>query len=103
MAYIIRLTPSAIKDIKVAKEWYNDQKAGLGNIFIAYFRERIESLQNTQVVYQKIYREVSALKMKKFPFTIYGIYNLPEQTIDIIAVLHNKQNVLKELQLRINK
>ena len=54
------LRPRAERDIQSAYEWYESQRAGLGNEFLAALRERLEAVrghpESSPVIYRGIRR-----------------------------------------------
>ena len=76
-------------EIADAYEWYEEQKTGLGEIFLKAFEKAIGTIQkspdgNTQV---KQYRQ---FPIKNFPFVI--LYEISNETMFIDAVFHTSRN-----------
>ena len=78
-----------IKDLEIAKEFYEKQSFGLGRYFLDSILSDIESLWLYAGIHQK-YFGFYRLLSKKFPFAIY--YDIQKETAVIVAVLDLRQN-----------
>jgi len=67
MSYSIELTEDARKDAAEAVKWYNEQRKGLGDIFVRYLNESLEKISISPQAYKKIYKQVRQASLSKFP------------------------------------
>ncbi len=56
--YIITFKSEVYDDIKVAYDWYESQRVGLGEDFLLTLEESYAKIVKTPKLYQKIYRSV---------------------------------------------
>ena len=82
-----RRLPSAVADIIAAAEWYDDQREGLGDDFVAEVDEAIRSLAQTALLYGVRYADVRCARLKRFkPYGIF--YYLWQEEIIVFSVFH---------------
>lgn len=80
----IRLLPEAERELEIGADFYESQRAGLGEYVNHCLASDIESLKlyaGIHEQYRGFYRSLS----KRFPFSIY--YKLIGDTVDSYAVL----------------
>ena len=88
----IRILPNAEKDLELGASFYESQREGLGEYFIASLISDIESLKLFAGIHEQ-YRGFHRSISKRFPFAIY--YRVETETVDIYAVLDCRQNPKK--------
>jgi len=81
------LRPRAERDIQSAYEWYESQRAGLGNEFLTGLRERLEAVRGYPESSPVIYRRIRRAVVSRFPYLIFYVAR-PER----VAVLHHARN-----------
>jgi plasmid stabilization system protein ParE len=84
------LRPRAERDIQSAYEWYESQRAGLGNEFLAALRERLEAVRGHPESSPVIYRGIRRAVVSRFPYLIF--YVARSERIAVLAVLHHARN-----------
>ena len=92
--YRIIFLLEAIDDIEGASRWYADKQEGLDSKFKDNILSAIERLQSDKVVYKSIYRGLSRIFVKRFPYTVYFKKKKENKEIIIFGVLHMKQSRL---------
>ncbi|MBI2730850.1 MAG: type II toxin-antitoxin system RelE/ParE family toxin [Sphingobacteriales bacterium] len=100
MTLPVALTAEAINDITEIVKWYDEQQSDLGNVFIEHLHLAFNSITATPSAFQRYYRNVRKIVLKKFP---YFVLFRKEKTIIIIhAVFHTRRNP-ETILLRIKK
>ena len=84
------LRPRAERDIQSAYEWYESQRAGLGNEFLAALRERLEAVRSHPESSPVIYRGIRRAVVSRFPYLIF--YIARQERVAVLAVLHHARN-----------
>ena len=84
------LRPRAERDIQSAYEWYESQRAGLGNEFLTGLRERLEAVRGHPESSPVIYRGIRRAVVSRFPYLIFYVAR-PER-VTVLAVLHHARN-----------
>ena len=102
MNFQVKITEYAKNDLKIAYEFYDFQKTGLGKYFLDIILSEIELLEVYGCLHQKIFGYHRMIS-KKFPFGIYYECDKKEKIIYIIAILDlrkNPKSIEKYLQKR---
>jgi plasmid stabilization system protein ParE len=84
------LRPRAENDIQTAFEWYESQRAGLGDQFLAAVRERLAAIRNFPEASPVVYRDIRRAVVSRFPYLIF--YLVRPERITVLAVLHHARN-----------
>ena len=66
------LRPRAQNDLRSAFEWYESQRPGLGESFLAAVEERLESIAAFPDANRIIYRQIRRAVVSRFPYLIFG-------------------------------
>ena len=73
------IRPEAQADLLDAREWYNRQRAGLGNQFVGAVEE-----------YACTMKSVRRGKIRRFPYVVY--YRVLDDRTEVLAVLHGSRD-----------
>ena len=92
--YKIELTRLATFEIFEAYDWYELQKAGLGEDFLVELDKFYQTLQTNPKTYSYYKKPIREGKVKRFPYTV--VYEIFETTIIIYSVFMAKQNPVKK-------
>ena len=93
MTYRIRVIPEAKREIKKAKEWYENKSLGLGQTFTDEVKKAIRPLSNPQLDHKPVFTTHRRMLLPKFPYTVYYKRDEKRLLVRIIAILHNKQSL----------
>lgn len=88
------VTNKAIKDIEIAKKWYDEQQEYLGSKFADCIFKSFNEIQQQSLSFPNKYKYTREMYIKKFPYTI--IYSIEENIIFILRVFHCKINPNKK-------
>ncbi len=91
MAYRIIVSPGAQKEIENAIDYYALYSTDAPVNFIAGLKEVYTSLE-TNPFYRVRYKNIRALKIKRFQHSIYFEINETQNTIRVLSCFHNKRN-----------
>jgi len=91
MAYKILVSPLAQKEIENAIDYYALYSSDAPVNFIAFLKEAYATLE-TNPFFRVRYKNVRALKIKRFPHSIYFVINESQNTIRVLSCFHNKRN-----------
>ena len=86
----IEFKPEVYDDIKIAYDWYESQRVGLGEDFLLTLEESYAKIVRTPKLYQLIYKTVRRKLVRRFPYGVF--FTLRDDKIIVIAVLHTKSN-----------
>lgn len=88
--YTIRIKPVAVQMAKNAYDWYEEQKEGLGNLFLSELSRCYTKLEKNPLFYQKLKKNYRHLVLNKFPYVL--IFEIIEYEIIIFAVFHTSRS-----------
>jgi plasmid stabilization system protein ParE len=91
MAYKIIVSPRAQKEIENAIDYYALYSVDAPVNFISALREAYSTLE-TNPFYRVRYKNVRALRIKRFPHSLYFIINEEINTVRVVSCFHNKRN-----------
>lgn len=90
---------SAIIDLANAANWYEEQRAGLKELFFAEWERVQKHIENAPFANVKFKRHFRQCRMMRFPYVI--LYEIEGQKIIIYSVIHTSRN--PKLRLRHRK
>jgi len=88
--YSIRFLSEAADDLEQIIEWYENKEPGLGRRFEANVFVAAERLQSNIVIYRPLFRGLSRIFVKRYPYVVY--FKKYHHAIVIYAILHMKQS-----------
>ena len=91
MVYKIIVSPRAQKEIENAIDYYAMYSVDAPLNFIASLKEAYETLENNPF-FRLRYKNVRALKIKKFSHSLYFIIYEDKNTVRVLSCFHNKRN-----------
>jgi len=91
MVYKIIVSPRAQKEIENAIDYYALYSADAPANFIIVLKEAYATLK-INPFFRVRYKNVRALRLKRFPHSIYFVINENQKTIRILSCFHNKRN-----------
>ena len=91
---IVRVEAEA--DMVAAKAWYESQKPGLGDRFVAAVSKVFERITEFPELYAPFWRDVRFVRVKRFPYVVY--YRHATDRVIVLAVLHGSrhQSILED-------
>jgi plasmid stabilization system protein ParE len=88
MRTIVR--PAAAADIDEAYLWYQAQRAGLGEEFLAAAQAAIAAIAAHPEKYPVIRRDTRRVLLRRFPYGIY--YRIYDDLVVVVACMHGRRN-----------
>lgn len=90
MAYRLRFSGRAVREVGEAYEWYEAQSPGLGSEFSIAFELQIKRLEQVPLLYPEIVPDVRRTLLPRFPYGVF--YVVRNDLVHILAVIHNARN-----------
>ena len=84
------LRPRAERDIQSTFEWYESQRSGLGDEFLASLREKLETVRSFPEAFPVLYRNVRRAVVSRFPYVVF--YLVQPTRVAVLAVVHQSRN-----------
>ncbi len=90
MAFRLRFSTRALREIGEARAWYEIQSAGLGEEFIAAMELQLKRLEQAPLLYIEVIPKVRRALLPRFPYGLF--YIVQEDLVHVLAVLHDARN-----------
>jgi plasmid stabilization system protein ParE len=84
------LEPEAEQDITDAYDWYEEQRAGLGERFLASVAESLEQIARAPRAHPIVERNVRRMLLRTFPYSV--LYRDSGDTLFVVACFHGKRD-----------
>jgi toxin ParE1/3/4 len=84
------LIDEAEQDIADAYAWYEQQRPGLGDDYLAAIRAATKLVQAEPHVHPRVQGEIRRLLVKRFPYSI--LYREESERVVVVAVFHAKRD-----------
>ena len=82
-------------EIEEAATWYEEQKIGLGELFLEAFEKSIEKIQKSPSAFTLV-KHHRQFPVKYFPFVI--LYEIVDETLFIDAVFHTSRDPKEKIR-----
>lgn len=86
------LRPAAAADIEEAFLWYERQRAGLGEEFLAAVRSAFDNIVTHPTRYPVIHRNTRRVLVHRFPYQIF--YRVYDEVVVVVACMHGRRDPL---------
>lgn len=90
MAYRLKFSGRAVREIGEAFDWYEEQSKGLGSEFELAFELQLKRLEQVPLLYTEIIPGVRRTLLPRFPYSIF--YTVKNDSVHVLAVIHNSRN-----------
>ena len=90
MAFHLKFSLRALREIGEAQEWYELQSPGLGEEFIAAMELQLKRLEQAPLLYAEVIPRVRRALLPRFPYGLF--YAVQDNLIHVLAVLHDARN-----------
>jgi toxin ParE1/3/4 len=84
------IRPRAETDLREAKNWYENQRAGLGAEFVANIDATIRRLIRDPLRYPVYYRGFRRVLARRFPYKLF--YRVDDDRIIVFRILHVRRD-----------
>ncbi len=89
MAYRLKVSSRATREIGEAREWYENQLSGLGEEFINTLEIRLTQLPLSPLSHKEILPGIRRFLLPRFPYAVF--YTVQADLVHILAVLHERR------------
>lgn len=90
MSRRLRIRPAASADVRAARQWYEDQRPGLGDRFYGVIRAAIVRIHALPFAHPVVYRDIHRVALQRFPYSIF--YRVNTQVVTILRIIHQKRD-----------
>ncbi len=90
MAYRLKFSVRAVREIGEAYEWYEAQSRGLGLEYQAAMELQVRRLEQAPLLYPEILPGIRRTLLSRFP---YGVFYVDRNDlVHVLAVVHNARD-----------
>ncbi len=82
--------PAAAADIEEAYRWYEQQRAGLGEEFLAAVDSILGAIVAHPTTYPVIHREARRALLRRFPYAVF--FRSYGETVVVLACMHGRRD-----------
>jgi plasmid stabilization system protein ParE len=79
-----------VDDLGSARDWYDSQLQGLGDLFIQRFEERLRAIAAAPRSFPTVVESVRRAPLNQFPYGVF--YEHDADQVVVVAVLHFKRS-----------
>jgi plasmid stabilization system protein ParE len=87
VAYRLKFSSRAAREVGAAYEWYEAQSPGLGLEFELAFELQLKRLEQVPLLYPEVVSGVRRTLLPRFPYGVF--YVIRGDLVHILAVIHN--------------
>lgn len=84
------LTAAGEADVEEAFRWYEEQRAGLGPIFLHSVEVALQAIGSRPAMYPVVHRTTRRFLLPKFPYALY--YRILEASVVVVGCIHAKRH-----------
>ena len=88
MAYRLKFSGRAVREIGEAFDWYEEQSKGLGSEFELALELQLKRLEQVPLLYAEIVPGVRRTLLPRFPYGVF--YTVKNDLVHVLAVIHAK-------------
>lgn len=88
MRFVVR--PAAAADIDEAFLWYEGQRSGLGDEFLAAAQTVIDVIAEHPLRFPVVRRDTRRVLLGRFPYAMY--YRIYDEVVVVVACMHGRRN-----------
>ena len=81
---------AADADIDDDYEWYESQRAGVGDQFFADLLATLNTISSHPMLFQVVKRNTRRAVLRRFPYAVY--YRIRPQSILVVACIHGRRS-----------
>ncbi len=99
MAYRLKFSSRAVREIGEAFTWYEEQSKGLGAEFELAFELQLKRLEQVPLLYPEVILGVRRTLLPRFPYGVF--YTVKTEVVHVLAVIHHARKPLRWPSVRI--
>lgn len=78
------------RDLAGAYGWYEDQRAGLGEEFLAAVDTTFDAIERIPEMFRRVHGEVRRANVSRFPYAVF--YRIDPKSVVVLTVLHTARD-----------
>ena len=98
MTRLLLVRPEAERDLAAARDWYEQKRSGLGDVFLDEVAVAMRDLERDPERAHLYFRNFRRVLLRRFPYKVF--YQVFAERIVVFRVLHAKQEHERGLGVR---
>jgi len=90
MAFRLKFSARALREMGEAHDWYELQSPGLGEEFLVATELQLKRLEQAPFLYAEVITGVRRALLPRFPYGVF--YAIRSDLVHVLAVIHNARN-----------
>ena len=90
VAYRLKFSGRAVREVGEAYEWYEAQSPGLGSEFELALELQLKRMEQVPLLYPEVVPGVRRTLLPRFPYGVF--YTVKDDLVHVLAVIHNVRN-----------
>jgi plasmid stabilization system protein ParE len=82
--------PDVRGEIDDAYRWYEQQRAGLGDDFLAALEDVFRRIERMPTIHQLVWQDIRRALPRRFPYGVF--YRVHSDRVEVIAVQHSRRD-----------
>ncbi|MBI2817113.1 MAG: type II toxin-antitoxin system RelE/ParE family toxin [Acidobacteria bacterium] len=87
------IRPAAAADIEEAFGWYEHQRSGLGDEFLAAVQSKIDEIVRKPLTYPVIHRDTRRALLHRFPYAVF--YRVYDEAVIVVGCMHGRRDPMR--------
>ncbi len=85
----LRFLPEVANEVREARFWYESQRSGLGDEFLAQLNDSLIQIQDRPLSSPLVTKAIRRAILRRFPYCIYFV--IREHDLVVLAILHGRR------------
>jgi plasmid stabilization system protein ParE len=94
--YTLKFKPRATKMVQEAYDWYQEQRDGLGELFLIELDKALDKIEKWPLIYAATRNSYRQALVQTFPYVV--VFEIQGEDIVVYAVFHTSRNPRKKLK-----
>lgn len=86
----LRFTREAVQDLRTARRWYEQRRAGLGLAFEEAVRTALQRIQNMPEAAPAVAAPFRKVVVRAYPYDIY--YSVEKDAVLVVLIVHSARD-----------
>jgi plasmid stabilization system protein ParE len=78
------------RDLAGEYGWYEDQRAGLGEEFLAAIHATFDAIERIPEIFRRVHGEVRRANVSRFPYAVF--FRIDPKSVVVLTVLHTARD-----------
>jgi plasmid stabilization system protein ParE len=90
MAVELIISPEALQDLASAYDWYDSQRAGLGEEFLSCVDACIHAICRDPEIFEKVLADYRRALVRRFPYAVF--YEYESRIVTVYCIFHTSRH-----------